>query len=201
MNGFKKAGGFLRDCVELYIPLISFAALFLIFCFQVVMRYVVRNPQAWTTEVESICFLWLVLLGACFAQRQKSHVTFTLLYDALGVKGKAITAMIGNILIAVTFAVAIVPSLNYILKLDSLTSMLKIPKTVAFFPFVLFLIIILVYALMDIYQEIMVLRGDEYYIKKMLDESKSEAELAIEASLAQEQLDLGNIDFGGKEDK
>ena len=31
----------------------------------------------------------------------------------------------------------------------------------------------------------------------MLQDSKSEAEQAIEASLAQEQLDLNNIDYGG----
>lgn len=35
----------------------------------------------------------------------------------------------------------------------------------------------------------------------MLQESKSEAEAAIEESLAQEQLDLNNIDYGGKGDK
>lgn len=197
----KKVGSFIRDCVEKYIPTIAFVVLFVVFVYQVAMRYIFKNPQAWTGEVEQSCFLWLVLLGACYAQRMKGHVTFTLLYDNLGVKGKALTAMLGNILIAFTFLITFLPSLNYIwgmLERQQLTSLLKIPKTYVFFPYVVFLVIILVYALMEIYEEIMVLKGDQRYIDKMLAESKSEAEMAIEESLAQEQLDLNNIDYGGK---
>ncbi len=89
----KKAFGFVRDCVEKYIPSIALAALFIIFCYQVFMRYVLRQPQAWAGEVEQSCFLWLVLLGACYAQRMKAHVTFTLLYDKLSIKGKAVVPL------------------------------------------------------------------------------------------------------------
>ena len=61
----------------------------------------------------------------------------------------------------------------------------------------------------DIYQEaygyIMVICGNEYYTNKMKEEDKSEAEQVIEESLAQENIDLTNIDFGseygGKGDK
>jgi len=205
LSALKKLWRFVRNCVELYIPILSFVALFLIFCFQVFMRYIVNNPQSWTLEVEQMCFLWLVLLGACFAQREKAHVTFTLLYDNLSVKGKAITAMLGNLIISVTFLAAIIPSLHYILGLAAraqVTSILKIPKTLVFFPYVVFLIIILIYTLLDIYEEIMVLRGDQHYIDRMLQASKSEAEQAVEAANAQEPINL-NINFEnyGKEDK
>lgn len=200
----KKVGGFIRDCVEKYIPMIAFVILFVVFVFQVFMRYVMRAPQSWTSEVEQSCFLWLVLLGACYAQRVKGHVTFTLLYDNLGIKGKAITAMLGNILITFTFLISVIPSFNYIWGLMAraqVTSLLKWPKTIVFFPYVIFLLFMLVYAIMEIYEEIMVLKGDQKYIDKMLEESKSEAEIAIEESLAQEQLDLNNIDYGGKGEK
>ena len=203
MNAVKKVGRFIRNCVELYIPIVCFVALFLIFCFQVFMRYVAKNPQAWTLEVEQMCFLWLVLLGACYAQREKSHVTFTLVYDMLGVKGKAVTAMIGNIIIAVTFAAALVPSFLYIwgqMERAQVTSILKISKTLVFMPFVIFLAFILVYAIMDIYEEIMVLRGDQRYIDRMLSSTKSEAELAIEEAQVQESINL-NPDFHGNTKK
>ena len=74
--------------------------------------------------------------------------------------------------------------------------MLKWQKAYVFAPYVVFLAIIAVYALLDIYEEVMVLKGDQRYIDKMLEESKSEAEAAIEESLAQEQLDLNHIDYG-----
>ena len=200
----KKVGTFIRECVEMYIPMIAFIVLFVIFVFQVFMRYVMKNPQAWTAEVEQSCFLWLVLLGACYAQRVKGHVTFTLVYDSLKVKGKAITAMLGNILITFACLVTLIPSAKYIigqLERAQLTSVLKWQKAYVFAPYVLFLAIIAVYAIMDIYEEIMVLKGDQKYIDKMLAESKSEAEIAIEESLAQEQLDLNNIDYGGRGNK
>ncbi|MFR1050526.1 MAG: TRAP transporter small permease [Lachnospirales bacterium] len=204
METLKKIARFFRNCVELYIPLLSFSALFLVFCFQVIMRYLFNNPQTWTLEVEQMCFLWLVLLGACFAQREKSHVTFTLLYDNLSVRGKAITTLIGNLIIAVTFLAAVIPSFRYVWGLQAraqVTSILKISKTVVFFPFVIFLVIILIYTVLDCYEEIMVLRGDERYTKKMLNESKSEAELAVEASLAQEPLNLLDINYGSADTK
>ena len=71
-----------------------------------------------------------------------------------------------------------------------------------FFPYVIFLAFILVYALLDIYEEIMVLRGDQKYIDKMLGESKSEAEQAIEEANRQESINLNvDIDGLGREDK
>lgn len=204
----KKIFGFIRDCVEKYIPSVALAALFVIFCYQVFMRYVVRMPQAWAVEVEQSCFLWLVLLGACYAQRMKGHVTFTLLYDKLGIRGKAITAMLGNILIAFTAFCNILPSLRYVLGLASrhqVTTILKWPKTVVYFPYVVMIVILLLYALMEIYEYIMVLCGNAYYVEKMKNEDKSEAEQIIEESLAQNDIDLTNIDFAsgrsGKEDR
>lgn len=204
----KKVCGFIRNCVENYIPMAAFVVLFVVFVFQIFMRYVVTKvwnvTVPWTIEVEQSCFLWLVMLGACYAQRVKGHVTFTLLYDNLGVKGKAITAMLGNILISFTTLVTFLPTLNYIwglTKRHQVTSILKIPKVIVFFPYIFFLVVMGAYALVEIYEEIMVLRGDKYYTEKMLAETKSEAEQAVEESLAQEQLDLNNIDYEGKEDK
>ena len=196
----KKVGGFVRDCVEKYIPAAAFTVLFLVFVFQVFMRYVVKLPQAWTTEVEQSCFLWLVMLGACYCQRLNGHVTFTLVYDKMNVKGKAITAMLGNILITFTCLVTFLPSLNYVwglMERQQLTTLLKWPKTVVFMPYVIFLALIVAYAVMELYEEIMVLAGSKKYADMMLEASKSEAEQAIEASLAQEDLDLSHIDYGG----
>ena len=198
----KKVGGFIRDCVEKFIPAIAFVVLFVVFVFQVFMRYAAKNPQAWTTEVEQSCFLWLVMLGACYCQRQNGHVTFTLLYDNLGIKGKAITAMLGNLLITFTCLITFLPSLNYVwglMERQQVTTLLKWPKTIVFMPYVVFLGFMIAYSLLEIWEEIMVLRGDEKYTEQMIEETKSEAEQAIEASLAQEQLDLNHIDYGGKE--
>lgn len=62
--------------------------------------------------------------------------------------------------------------------------------------------IILIYTLLDIYEEIMVLRGDQRFINRMLRTSKSEAEQAVEAANAQDPINLNiNFENHGKEDK
>ena len=196
----KKVGGFIRDCVEKYIPAVAFTVLFLVFVFQVFMRYVVKLPQAWTTEVEQSCFLWIALLGACYVQRNKGHVVFTMVYDALKLKGKAVMALISNAFVAFAMAITFIPSFKYIWGLTSrhqVTSLLKIPKTLVFFPYVIFLFLIFVYNILDIYEDIMVLKGNEYYTKKLLRESMSEADLAIEV-MKQQKAEMEAAEAAGK---
>ena len=49
-----------------------------------------------------------------------------------------------------------------------------------FFPYVIFLVLILAYGVIEIYEAIMVLRGDPKYTEKLLQETMSEAEQAVE---------------------
>ena len=115
MKQVKKIGSFLQNCVELYIPAISFAVLFVLFCFQIVVRYIISKFTGlvvpWTVEVEQMCFLWVALLGACYVQRSRGHVVFTLVYDALGTKGKAVLSLISSTLIS--FACACLPRSDF----------------------------------------------------------------------------------------
>ena len=187
MKFLKKLEFGIRQAVELYIPAFCFVVMFCLFCYQIIVRYIISKftnlVVPWTTEVEQMCFLWIALLGACYVQRNKGHVVFTMVYDALKLKGKAIMAMCSNILVAFAMAITFVPSFRYIWGLTSrnqVTSLLKIPKTLVFFPYVIFLFLIFAYNVLDIYEDIMVLKGDEYYTKKLQRESMSEADLAIE---------------------
>ena len=86
MKFLKKLEFGIRQSVELYIPAISFVVMFCLFCYQILVRYVISKftnlVVPWTTEVEQSCFLWIALLGACYVQRNKGHVVFTMVYDA-----------------------------------------------------------------------------------------------------------------------
>ena len=77
MDGLKKVGKFIRDCVELYIPIAAFLIMFAVFVVQIIARYVFKNPMQWAYEVTVMGYLWMVVLGACYAYRDRSHVTFT----------------------------------------------------------------------------------------------------------------------------
>lgn len=61
----------------------------------------------------------------------------------------------------------------------------------------IFLFLIFVYNILDIYEDIMVLKGDEYYTKKLLRESMSEADLAIEV-MKQQKAEMEAAEAAGK---
>ena len=62
MEGLKKVGKFLRNCVELYIPIASFLIMFSVFVIQIVARYVFNSPVQWAYEVTVMGYLWMVVL-------------------------------------------------------------------------------------------------------------------------------------------
>ena len=130
------------------------------------------------------------MLGACYVQRNRGHVVFTLVYDALKVKGKAVLSLISSTLVSFACACTLIPSLKYVWGLmarQQVTSLLKIPKTVVFFPYVIFIALILAYGVMEMFEAVMVLKGDEYYTNKLLQSTKSEAEQAVDAINAQKE--------------
>ena len=183
----KKVFKVLRDCVELYIPMAALLIMFVTFVFQIFSRYVLNAPVPWAYEVTVMCYLWMVILGACFAYRDRSHVTFTLFYDQFGPKVKAVIAFLGNLLMLIAFIYMFIPSCDMILNQMSkqTTSVFKIGLNIVYLPFIPFMIIIICYILSDMYTEFMVFsgKGGEEYVKKMLAEGKSEAEEAVEAVL------------------
>ena len=188
MDALKKAGKFIRNCVELYIPIAAFVLMFCVFVFQIAARYIFNSPVQWAYEVTVMCYLWMVILGACYAYRDRSHVTFTLTYDVLHVKGKAICGFLGNLLMFIAFVAMFVPACKMINQMQiQVTSILKIGLNIVYSPFIPFMIIIMIYILMDMITELKVLFGigGEEAVKKMLNETRDETHEAINAAMAQ----------------
>ena len=183
----KKFFNILRDCVELYIPIAALLIMFCTFVFQIFSRYILNNPVPWAYEVTVMCYLWMVVLGACYAYRDRSHVTFTLFYDQFGTRARAVIAFLGNLLMFIAFAYMFLPSCEMILDQMSkqVTSVFKIGLNVVYFPFIPFMVIIMLYILYDMFVEFMVFTGigGEKYEKLMSKYDKSEAEEAVDAAL------------------
>ena len=182
-QSLKKAVLWLRDCVEIYIPVIAFLVLFGVFVLQIFFRYILRNPQPWSMEVTSMCYVWVVLLGACFAQRKRSHVTFTLIYDLLPVRLKSFTAFLGNLIIFVAPAASVSPTWDYIkfMKVQK-SSVLKVGLNYIFAPYMVFLAMMLFYIGIELYQDFMVFSGlgGRQAEERLLRENKPAYEEAIE---------------------
>ncbi|MFA6681938.1 MAG: TRAP transporter small permease [Sphaerochaeta sp.] len=156
----KKVALFLRDVLEIYIPILSFTVLFLTFILQVFFRYVLNNPLTWTQDAIVIGFCWTVILGACYTMRKKGHVQFTMLYEAYSPKVAAWARLAGNLLIIVTFILMVIPSFRYAFFLGfQKTPVLRVSYTWIFLPFTYFLLSVIGYTIAPVIEDWKVIRG------------------------------------------
>lgn len=145
----------IRDIIEIYVPCVAFAVMFIVFVAQVISRYVFRFPLTWAFELTVMGFSWTVILGACYAMRKRSHVMFTMIYDAVPPKVGAALCLAGNVLIVAALVILIVPSCNYIHFMNfQKTAVFRIPLSVIFCPFIYFLLSVVGYTISDIVSEI-----------------------------------------------
>jgi TRAP-type C4-dicarboxylate transport system permease small subunit len=156
----KKVALFLRDVMEIYIPILSFTVLFLTFILQVFFRYVLNSPLTWTQDAIVIGFCWTVILGACYTMRKKGHVQFTMLYEAYSPKVAAWARLAGNLLIIVTFILMVIPSFRYAFFLGfQKTPVLRVSYTWIFLPFTYFLLSVIGYTIAPVIEDWKVIRG------------------------------------------
>ena len=167
MKLLKKAGAFLLDVIEIYIPMATFAIMFFVFILQIFFRYVLRMPLTWPYEVTIVAFIWTAMLGACFAIRKQEHVEFTIVYDKLSEKRKLITRIIGNIIISFSFLIGSVPIYNFLQFLAfKKTGVLRIPFNIAFAPFLVMVLIVIGRAISNIVIDVRQISNKDKLLKK-----------------------------------
>lgn len=88
--------------------------LMLLVCFDVVVRYLFNETQAWIMELEWHIFGLIFLLGAGYAFRHDRHVRVDLFYAKFSPKDKALVNLIGGVLFLIPWtAVLIYVSFEY----------------------------------------------------------------------------------------
>jgi TRAP-type C4-dicarboxylate transport system permease small subunit len=73
----------------------------------VVTRYVITYPLAFTEEITISMFVWVTLLGASIAFRQNAHLSVTFFYDNMPQKVRRIFLLVGNALSIAFFAMLV----------------------------------------------------------------------------------------------
>ena len=63
--------------------MLMMAAMFVAFILQVVFRYAMNLPVAWTDEVCTLVWLWGILWGASFVMRNRDDIRFDMIYSHL----------------------------------------------------------------------------------------------------------------------
>jgi TRAP-type C4-dicarboxylate transport system permease small subunit len=91
-----------------------FAAVFLIFIYKIVMRYVAHAVVAWADEISVVLFIWTIFWANAFVVEDKRQITFDLLYRHLGPHGQRIAAMLRLAIILGIFLYAAPGAIDYI---------------------------------------------------------------------------------------
>ncbi len=163
----KRSGMVVLDVLEIYIPTISFTIMFVVFIVNVFYRYFLNNPLTWPQEAISLTFIWTTVLGACYAQRKADHVVFSVVYDRLTAWGQLAFRLIGNSFIAIAFIIGLKPVYDFVTFMEfQKTSVLRIPFSVVYFPFLVFMVLIIGRMLYDLYKDIRILSGHGELVKE-----------------------------------
>jgi C4-dicarboxylate transporter, DctQ subunit len=84
---------------------VMMAAMFVVFIAQVVFRYQLNLPLAWTDEVSNFLWLWGILWGASFVVRNRDDIRFDMIYSALPRPvRRAVTVVASGAIVAILIA-------------------------------------------------------------------------------------------------
>lgn len=96
---------------------LMFAAVFLLFCLKIGMRYFLHDELAWTDEVAIILFIWIIFWANSFLLSDHDHIRFDLVLHMVGPKVRRLMAVGRALLIGGLFLYALPETLDYILFL------------------------------------------------------------------------------------
>lgn len=97
-----------------WILIIDFAILTVVVFLQVLFRFVLNQPLAWTEEMARYLLVWLTFLGASYGVIIKAHPTISIVYDRLGNIGKKIIMILSLVLTLFFFYEIFMNSLEFI---------------------------------------------------------------------------------------
>ena len=151
----KKIFNLLNKTIEVYIPSISIMVLLISFVVGIFSRYIIKNPQSWTFELDSIAFFIATMTSVCLVNKTNEHVIFDMFYNNFDEKGKCVCRIISNLLIAI-FALLLLPySIKFIFSMKGLTTqVIKIPRWVPFLTFPLLLLSSVLYSIIRLITDV-----------------------------------------------
>lgn len=76
----------------------SFLIMVILTCWQVLTRYVLKNPSPWSEELVSYLFAWMSLLGASLVTGERGHMNIPILVEKFPPAGRKAFAVGGEVI-------------------------------------------------------------------------------------------------------
>ena len=88
----------LNDHFEEYLLVLLLTLDVIIVFAQVVTRYLLHSPLAWSEEIARYMFIWLVWIGAAYAVKENKHIKIDIIYNKLTGSTKRISDLVTVVL-------------------------------------------------------------------------------------------------------
>ena len=130
----------------------SFLVMVILTCWQVVTRYVLKNPSSWSEELVSYLFAWMALLGAALVAGERGHMNIPIVVERMGTKGRKFFAIFAEIVACVFAGVILVYGGLQItnLAMGQMTSALGIPVGIFYVVLPLSGVLNIIYTILNI---------------------------------------------------
>lgn len=131
---------------------VSFLAMVILTCWQVLTRYVLKNPSSWSEELVSYLFAWMALLGASLVVGERGHMNIPILVDKMNAGTKKILAIFAEIVACLFASVILVYGGMQItsLAMGQMTSSLGVPIGIFYIVLPLSGVLNIVYTILNI---------------------------------------------------
>lgn len=131
---------------------LSFLAMVILTCWQVLTRYVLKNPSTWSEELVGYLFAWMSLMGASLITCERGHMNIPILVEKCSPGMQKLLHCFGEI-IAFLFS-AIILTFGGIrittLAMGQMTSSLGVPIGIFYIVLPLCGILNMIYTLLNI---------------------------------------------------
>lgn len=104
MNGIRK----LLNNILNFLAGVSFVAMVVLTCWQVITRYILKDPSPWSEELVSYLFAWMALLGASVVTGERGHMNIPIVVDKMGNKAKKALLVLAEVIAFLFSAVILV---------------------------------------------------------------------------------------------
>ena len=144
--------------VEIAVSCILLTSILVIIIYQIILRTVFGQPNAWAEEIAVYLFIWITMICASLAYKMKRHITIKTFISSLPDGIKMYFRLFINLIVISTICI-ILATVPRILRIEMLSSTVALPiklPRAAFFsiPLTYSMVSILVVALFEIFSMI-----------------------------------------------
>lgn len=129
-----------------------FIAMLLVCLYQILSRYILKNPSAFSEEFLRFAIIWVSMLGIAYAFGKGSHLAITFMKDKLNIKEGAIVDLVFHIIFIIfAFFVMVQGGANAVsIALYQISPALGIPMGLVYLSLPVSGVMIILYSILNI---------------------------------------------------